>query len=59
MTNDRLHRPRSTMPLTPLPSRTATRSLDSDRLLVLVVAVVLVQNDAPMELILALLYVAM
>lgn len=33
--------------------------MDSDRLLVLVLAVILLQNGAPFELILALLYVAM
>lgn len=41
------------------PSVPARRTHDSDRLLVLTLAVVLVQNGAPSELILALLYIAM
>lgn len=35
------------------------RTHDSDRLLVLTLAVILVQNRAPIELIVALLYIAM
>ncbi len=35
------------------------RAQDADRLLVLTLAVILVQNHAPIELILVLLYVAM
>lgn len=42
-----------------LPTKPPTGRADSDRLLVLVLAVILVQNHAPAELILALLYIAM
>lgn len=56
MTNSLLHPPRcGSSPL----SLKARGGMDSDRLLVLVLAVILLQNGAPPELILALLYVAM
>ena len=55
MTSALFHPPRCGKPI-PAPAHTAW---DSDRLLVLVLAVILIQNSAPLELILALLYVAM
>ncbi len=55
MTSALLHPPRCGRTL---PAHTYI-SQDSDRLLVLVLAIILVQNHAPLELILALLYVAM